>query len=205
MHFELLSFPAPPLETNGYLLMDKQHGKALIIDPGMGSYDYFMPILVKKQCRPIAVLLTHGHYDHIGNVHLFQDAGAKVYLHEKDLFFVEKGSMMGRSFGIDPIDVDYILQGNERLCLAGVEFEVIHTPGHSPGSVCYHDSLNKRLFSGDTLFKGTYGRVDLPGSDPHKMRASLKKLAQLPVEMEVFPGHGEMTKISDELGWMERR
>ena len=82
---------------------------------------------------------------------------------------------------------------------------VIATPGHSPGSLCYEDRLHKRLFSGDTLFQGTHGRVDLPGSNSQEMRSSLGKLSLLPSDTEVFPGHGDSTTIANELEWMQKR
>ena len=100
MTTQIFTFPTPPIETNSYLLLDIKIGKACVIDPGLESYHYFLPVLQKHHAQVDKVLLTHGHYDHVGNVTLFQEAGAKVYLHRRDNFFVEDPQVISRPLGL---------------------------------------------------------------------------------------------------------
>lgn len=159
-------------------------GLAAVIDPG-ADYGGLKSLLDVNGLKAEAVLLTHGHSDHLGAAKKFQDAGVKIYMHGADAGMI-------RDFGADA----YVSDG-EVLDIAGMSITVIHTPGHTKGGVCYYTCGT--LFSGDTLFHGDIGRTDLPGGDPGQIEASIRdKLYTLPDDTKVFPGHEEETTIGEE-------
>lgn len=176
------------LSENTYLAV--KEGKALVVDPGVSAE------VVLEECRklsvtPVAVLLTHGHIDHIYGAPELQKAGLKVYAH-KDEFEVIAGRAnlalaLGRSF--PPFSPDVALEEGE-LSVPPFLLQVIHTPGHTQGGVCY--LVEGALFSGDTLFAGSYGRTDFPTGDEQDLLCSIaNELFELPPETEVYCGHGE--------------
>ncbi len=174
-------------QTNCYIVWQEGRGDCVVIDPG------YMPeqILeaVRQRGRSIAaILLTHGHFDHVGGVRkIAEETGCKVYLRPEEKLLPE---MMtdGQLYFTDSYA--------SRLTEAGLDFTVLHTPGHTPGGVCL--LCRNVLFSGDTLFAGSCGRTDFPGSDSVEMVKSLKKLGALPGDYEVLPGHGDATTLSYE-------
>lgn len=195
------------LVTNCYLLVFSD--RVAVIDPG-GHEEKII-----RTCGelPITdVLLTHGHLDHTAALGEVCDQYApRVYLHEEDLDFLNDNALR------DPVSpvheewwrtdfscTDTVKDGQQITLGEGEEqitLTVLHTPGHTPGSVCYYWKEGNTLFSGDTLFKNAEGRTDFPRSDPQKMKESLKKLSTLPAETTVYPGHGFGTKIGAE-GWI---
>ena len=179
------------LQNNCYILSGD--GKnAVIIDPA-GNYPKISGTLKDAGLSPAYVLLTHGHFDHIGAVKQLQDGGAQVYLHRSD---VDK--IGARGFGrVEPFVPDCDLSDGQILKLAGLEITVIHTPGHTSGGICF--LTNGLLFSGDTLFHGDVGRTDLPSGNYEQLIRSIKeKLFILPPETKVYPGHAESTTIGEE-------
>ncbi len=134
-----------------------------------------------------AALLTHGHFDHSKHIAGLIAGGVPAYIEESDLPFLEADAKLFKTF-----------RGDTVLKLAGMDIRVLHTPGHSPGSVCY--LAGDALFTGDTLFVGEVGRVDLPGSDPQAMYKSMLALAALPPETKVYPGHGYGDKDVSTIG-----
>ena len=174
-----------PIQTNCYIISD--NNEALVIDPGF-DIDQILPLL--KDTTVNAIVLTHGHFDHVTEAFLLQaKTKAPVLIHEKDETMMAFTNKMKANRLLK--DGDVITVGNEK-------FVVIHTPGHSSGSICLYNEKEKLLFSGDTLFYGTYGRTDLPGSSQKEMEKSLKKLLKLPENVKVYPGHGRETTIGDE-------
>ena len=192
---ERLTIQVGGFEVNCSIL--SENGKAWIVDPGQEP-GRIIDLLAKKGLEPAAILLTHGHFDHIsgipGLLEKFPDL--PVYLHEKDV------PMFGHPLNQLPPEYPPVegLGGSRSLrglrSLKGLEVEVIETPGHTPGGVCYYFPKDKLLLSGDTLFAGSVGRTDLPGGDMATLMDSLKKLAALPDDTLVIPGHGMHTRIA---------
>ena len=176
-----------------------ENGKAWIVDPGQEG-ERIVRLLAEKKLTPAAILLTHAHFDHIGAVPSLQAAfpGLKVYLHENDVeVFTHPMNQLPPEY--QPIDK---LRGRADAMdlrqVEGLDVEVIETPGHTPGVVCYHFPAAKLLLTGDTLFAGSVGRTDLPGGDMATLMDSLQKLVALPDDTRVVPGHGMETTIAAE-------
>ena len=180
----ITTMPLGMLQTNCYIL--SQGDRCLVIDPG-DEAQKVLAFLEQQNLTLEAILLTHGHFDHVGAVTpLASETDCRVFLCEEDL-------ALPRTMTAGPLyHTDFYTEG-DRLTLAGMTFEVLHTPGHTPGSVCLR--FGNHLFSGDTLFAGSCGRTDFPGSSPAAMGLSLSRLAQLEDEISVYPGHGESTTI----------
>jgi len=188
------TFPSGPLETNAILFGLE---KFAVIDPALGSTE---PILQLGHSVEL-ILLTHSHWDHIADVYaLKQKTGARVYVHPLDAGnLIHPGSdKLPLYFPIHGVEPDGFLEDGQTLELGGLKIEVIHTPGHSPGCVCFYLREQKVLFSGDTLFQGCIGGLHLPTAQPTLMRKSLSKLAALPPDTRVIPGHGNETTIHKE-------
>lgn len=173
-------------------------GRAFITDPGQEG-ERILALLAKKGLIPAAVLLTHAHFDHITGIAALQKAFPElpVYVHPADV------PMFGHPFNQVPgeyssIGVPANLRDTAELAKELPGVEVLHTPGHTPGGVCYHFPAEKLLLSGDTLFAGSVGRTDFPGGSMARMMDSLRALMTLPEETLVIPGHGGFTTIGDE-------
>ena len=176
-------------QTNCYILHDELSKNCVVIDPGYDA-DFVLDKLNSLGLTLEAILLTHGHFDHVGAVkELAADTGCKVYLHPDDL------SMPPMMTAGKLHYTDTYTEGTQ-LHLAGLDMVVLHTPGHTPGSVCL--VCETSIFSGDTLFQGSCGRTDLPGGDWSAITQSLKRLASLEGNFWVYPGHGGSTTLRDE-------
>lgn len=200
-------FPLGPIGTNAILLGCSETGKGAVIDPSKGAA---IPILQEAHLFHLKlemILLTHSHWDHIADVHeLRERTDAPVYIHPLDEGnLIDPGSDgLSLYFPIRGVDPDRSLKDGQILRLGQISMQVIHTPGHSPGSVCFYLKEQKVLFSGDTLFKGAMGGLHLPTAQPELMDKSLAKLAALPPDTRVIPGHGEDTTIKAET-WLHTR
>jgi hydroxyacylglutathione hydrolase len=190
-----------PIETRTLLLVCPKTHEAVLIDPSFFSFRYFTPIIQEKQYKLKKVLLTHSHYDHIVDMAKFRDLGVPIFVHPLDSRNVlAPGSDGLRSFKtIDAVSDPHFFQEGDKITFGEIEGVVLETPGHSFGSVCFYFEKEGVLISGDTLFKGGIGRLDLPTSEPDKMGISLKKLKKYPEATVVYPGHGPTTTIGEEL------
>jgi len=188
------------LEVNCYIIGCDETKEAAIIDPGDNA-DEIIKIIEKEGLKPKFIINTHAHFDHIGSVKEIQDHFIIDFnLHEGDLFLVENASEQATSFGLKPISKpvvnEYVNNGDE-ISLGNMTITVIHTPGHSPGCVCYYSDNN--VFVGDTLFADSIGRTDLPGGSHEALINSVKeKLFPLGDNTIVHPGHGPSTTIGNE-------
>lgn len=183
----LHTLPLGAYQTNCYILHQEESSSCVVIDPGY-TPEVVLSFLERQGLTLEAILLTHGHFDHVGGVRdLAAETGCKVYLNPNDL------SMPPRLTAGPLCYTDTYSEG-DTITPAGISFQVLSTPGHTPGSVCL--IAENFLFSGDTLFAGSCGRTDLPGGSTSAIRASLRRLAALPQDYSVHPGHGESTTLA---------
>lgn len=195
--------------TNCYIIYNSETMEGIIIDPA-ASYEKIDAVVKEIGANIKAILLTHGHFDHIGAAdELKKLYGVKVYAHEAEADITENGMLnLSAMFeSSDSVKVDVKLHDDESFELCGFKIKLIHTPGHTKGSSCYliNDGEKDRLFSGDTLFCGSCGRTDFPtGSGRQLMDSIIDKLLVLDESLEVYSGHGEQTFIGDEKKWYRR-
>lgn len=219
----VLGFPAQAFDTNCYLVAPAAGEECLVIDPGIGVVDHLAELLQEHRLRPAAVLVTHGHLDHIFSVTpVCGDHGVALSVHSEDRYRLvnpvdtlgpQLKQMFRQQFGDtnwkEPDDVRTIEDG-DRLTIAGIEIDVIHAPGHTEGSVMFSlpgvpdglsagSGLSSTLVSGDVLFAGSIGRTDLPGGSTAAMTRSLReRVLPLADDTLVLPGHGQATTIGRE-------
>lgn len=194
-------FPSGPLETNAYLLACDVTKHAAVIDAPFESADALLHRIKELSLSVDMILLTHSHWDHIADASLLKESlNASVYIHKDDADNLENPGVdrLPLFFPLKGVKPDGYLSEGQELVVGKLKITVIHTPGHSPGSVCFYLSSEETLISGDTLFRGTIGNLSLPTAQPASMWASLKKLAVLPPATKVYPGHGGSTTIGAE-------
>lgn len=192
-----------PIETNCTIVISEESRQAAIIDAPLGSYEILEHLRDEMRVEFTALLLTHTHWDHTADAAKIQkNLGVKVYVHPLDEPNLSAPGADGLPmyFPIEALTDSHALHAAVQV--GDLNFQVLHTPGHSPGSVCFYMEEEGVLFSGDTLFCGACGRTDLPTSDPLLMQKSLRLLATLPPQTRVFPGHGDETTISNE-SWIQ--
>ena len=196
------TFEAGPVATNGYLVADEQGGKALVIDAPQGV----APLMVEQARRwktPIVILInTHAHWDHfLDNADLVRLTGAKFGIHRESapLLTVPQARYFGLDVEIEPTKPDFFLEEGEPLDVGDLRFEILHCPGHCPGSVVLFERTQRAAFVGDVLFAGSVGRTDLPGgSHETLMRSIREKLLPLGDDVRVLAGHGPVTTVGEE-------
>ncbi|MHB8881927.1 MAG: MBL fold metallo-hydrolase [Thermodesulfovibrionales bacterium] len=187
------------LGVNCYIVSDGRSPEAIVIDPG-DEPERIAETIDRLGLKPKAIVFTHAHYDHICAMRELKDRyRAAVMMHEDDRPTYQSSKERCVSWGLPagdfPSDIKTLKQG-DRISAGSLSFEVVHTPGHTPGSLCLYG--NKTLFTGDTLFKGSVGRTDLAGGSTEKLMGSLKKLLAFPPDTKVLCGHGEDTTLERE-------
>lgn len=188
-----------PLATNCYILGDEKSGEAIVIDPG-AEPEKIIKALDKNKLKARVILNTHGHFDHTGaNDILAKATGASIHIHQDDLE-AEKNPEQNLAFWLgETVSASALrqpLNDGQSVNIGRFQGKVIHTPGHTKGSICLlSDGV---LFSGDLLFAGSVGRTDLPGGSYQSLLQSLRKIAALPDDLKVYPGHGEPTTLGEE-------
>lgn len=199
-NMEFITLVVGPLETNCYLVFCPDTRECLIIDPG-AEPEKIIRAIKENNLQPIGIINTHGHVDHVGgNLEIKNKFTVPLYLHQADLSLLQQAHRGELSFFLQAKPSpppDESLEDGQEIVFGQSRLTVLHTPGHTPGSVSlFGDGL---LFSGDTLFNGGVGRTDLPGGDWTALRKSIKeKILALPDETEVLPGHGPKTTVGRE-------
>jgi hydroxyacylglutathione hydrolase len=196
--------PLGVLQTNCYIV-ESPEKTCLIFDPGSDGKK-LIKWITKKELKPIAIFLTHGHFDHIGGVDEVRDYyKIPVYIHEEEEDWLTDPALNGSKFFkmqdlIKVKKADYLLTKEETITIEGFSFNLLETPGHSPGSVSYYFKKAGFVVSGDALFQNSIGRTDLPGGNNKQLMKSIhEKLLFLPEETEVLSGHGPITSIGEEM------
>lgn len=189
-------------ETNCYIIVDENTKETMIIDPA-GECEKIEEMLKTLEAKPKYIVLTHCHGDHIGAVNqLKHDMGGLVLIHILEENGLHEANInMTEYMGMENnyIQVDSRLNDNDLIHLGDLEFKIIHTPGHTKGGICLYCEQHKLLFSGDTVFRRTWGRTDLPtGSFPDIIKSITNKLMILPEDTIIYPGHGKSTMVKEE-------
>jgi glyoxylase-like metal-dependent hydrolase (beta-lactamase superfamily II) len=184
-----------PVATNSYVVADRQGGTALVVDPAHGSARWLAETLERLEATPLAVLDTHGHWDHVVENHVWADQGLPVWVHGADADWVEAPAPFNPAlFGNPPptpgVTPDRLLAEGDVLEVGDLRLAVLETPGHSPGCIVAHDAESGQAIVGDLIFAQGIGRTDFPRSDPAAMMASLERALALPADTRIYPGHG---------------
>lgn len=191
--------PLSVCATNSYIVAGKQ-GNAVLVD-APDNAEYILSELDSRKLKLKKILLTHGHFDHIGAVaELAERTDCEVLIHEADLLNLSNiNRSLATHFGLNELRSYYDaipFKDGDIISLDELQFRVLHTPGHTSGSVCF--IIGDAMFSGDTLFARSIGRTDMPDGDTMKMLQSLRKLAELDVDYTIYPGHMSQTNLDDE-------
>ena len=196
---EITTIPAGPLETNCYLINNSITKEAVLVDAPPDSYDIIQSRL--GDSKLLAVLLTHGHFDHLGDLSKFQKDGVTVYAHKEGERLLHDPSIQTSMFGIqfEASSIDEEVKQDDIIKLLGKDIEVRFVPGHCPGSVLFYFADLSTAFVGDAIFAGSIGRTDLPGGSLSILERCIKEqIYTLPDHTTLYPGHGPETTVSSE-------
>jgi hydroxyacylglutathione hydrolase len=201
----VLCFPTGPYATNMYIIGCKDAPNAVIVDPGEKSFEIVLNTMQEHSLKPVAIWLTHSHWDHIVDAaKIKRELSIPIYIHEEDRGNLEKPGSDGVPMAVPPFEgakPDHLIKEGDILNVGNNSFKVIHTPGHTPGGVCFYCEREKILFSGDTFYRGLIGALSLPTSQAERVWPSLDKIALLPPDTVIYPGHGSSTTIKRE-SWL---
>jgi len=193
----------PPIGTNAIALIDKERSQCVVIDAPAEAYDWARQLVEAHQCSIVALILTHGHWDHILDGWKFADAGIPTYGQEDDtLMFAEPSRMANYAIpGVElkPVKIDHWIKQGDKLDLLGTEMEIRHVPGHCPGNILVYLESESAAMVGDAIFAGSIGRHDLPGGDFSVLERSIREqIYTLPDATKIYPGHGPTTTVAAE-------
>ena len=194
--------PVGPLQCNCSIFGDEKSREAIVVDPG-DEISRITQILDRHQLKVKAIVITHGHIDHVAGAHKLRSlTSAPIYMNERDREQLDMLELQAAWLGMTAppkTEIDVSATDGAVLQLGGADFEILLTPGHTRGSLCLWIPQEKKLIAGDTLFRDSIGRTDLPGGDGQRILASIKTcLLNLPEDATVYPGHGETTTIGRE-------
>ena len=200
---ELLTFDLPPISTNAYLGLDQERREAVLFDAPLSAWDRVERLLQERGSRLIALLLTHGHWDHILGAPEFARQSIPIFGHRGDRALLsapsEMASYMAPEVTLESIELDRELEAGETIELLGREVEIRHVPGHSEGSILYYFRDEQLAITGDAIFAGSIGRTDLPGADAGVLLQSIRQeIYTLPDDTTLYPGHGPPTSVARE-------
>ena len=193
----------PPIGTNAFVLIDTDLQQCVIIDAPAEAYGWATRIAEKHGCKIVALILTHGHWDHMLDAHKFAEAGIPTYGHREDTLMFSQPSVMASYAppGLDlrPVPIDHWVGAGDVLELIGTQMEIRHVPGHCQGNILIYLARDGVAFPGDVIFAGSVGRYDLPGGDVSVLFRSIKEqVYTLPDATKLYPGHGPTTSVAAE-------
>lgn len=202
---EILTLPSGPLQTNTFLI-DNGKGQALVIDAPPGGYDNVMPLVKERNLTLHAVLITHGHFDHVLDACRYKEAGVPLLIHKESQDLLEDParwipfSLPGITLkGVVPDENDFILEGEKELEWGGISLKALPAPGHCPGSLVFYLEMATSAFVGDVIFYRSVGRTDLVGGNEAILAQSIRDVIfTLPKETLLYPGHGQSTLVEEE-------
>ena len=194
--------PVGPLQCNCSIIGDESTREAIVIDPG-DEIDDVLTIINKHNLKVKQIVITHAHIDHVGGAMKLRAAtGAPILLNQNDYALLKMLDVQAAWIGVatpDAVEIDHSIGQSDKITAGSLSAEILHTPGHTEGSISLYFPLEKKLIAGDTLFAGSIGRTDLPGGSYKKIITSLQeKLMALPDDTVVVPGHGPLTTIGEE-------
>lgn len=201
---QLLQRVVGPIATNLYVLGDEQSREAIAIDTATPCVDWLAATLAERGWTLKLIVSTHRHWDHIGdNAAVMDETGARLAVHTLDRHGLERPDPASAPFAIPPsVPAVELAEGSE-IRFGDIRLEVLHTPGHTEGSVCLLAATERLLLTGDTLFATGWGRTDLAGGSDDQMVDSLARLSALPTDLKVLPGHGPGSTIERERPWLD--
>lgn len=193
----------PPIGTNAIALVNLKLKECVIIDAPQNAYEWAQAVAKHHDCKIVGLILTHGHWDHILDAHLFVDAGIKTYGHRADAVLyaepVRMASYAMPNLDMRPVQIDQWIEGGDQLQLLGQTLEIRHVPGHCPGNILVYSATDSAAVVGDVIFAGSVGRYDLPGGDADILKKSIQtQIYTLPEETTIYPGHGPVTTVQRE-------
>lgn len=200
---KIITFTGGEVETNAYLVVDESTKDAMIVDAPHGLCDEILAKANALKAKVVYLVNTHGHWDHIAdNAPILRATGVKLLIHPDDEKLVRDPSLMmeyGLFFEIEPTQPSRLLNEGDQLELGNLRFEILHCPGHCPGSIVLYERAEKLAIVGDVIFAGSIGRPDLPGGSLEQLLASIEmKILTLPNETKLLPGHGPATTVGRE-------
>ena len=200
---QIESATLPPIGTNAFALLDAPRKECVVIDAPIEAYEWATKLAAAHGCEIVALILTHGHWDHILDGWKFAEAGVPVYGHADDaMLFAEPMRMAGFAtpeLEMRPVPISRWIAGGQRIGLLGRSLEVRHVPGHCPGSVLVYLADEAAAITGDAIFAGGIGRYDLPGGDFARLEKSIREqIYTLPEATRLYPGHGPETTVAAE-------
>lgn len=202
---KLLTRVVGPVATNLYVLGDEPSAEAIAIDTATPCIEWLTQTLAERGWRLKLIVSTHRHWDHIGdNAAVSAATGAQIAVHIADRHGLEHPQPIGAPFPIPPSVPAVELMEGSKIRFGEITLDVLHTPGHTEGSVCLRASTEGLLFTVDTLFAGNWGRTDYPGGSDEQMVDSLGRLSALTEDLKVLPGHGRQTNLAVERPWLEQ-